>query len=150
LHAKRHDEIVVLNRLLREERAKRREVQRSVSEFVLATRGELAAREVIEPAMTRSQSSLETRPQQLIQALAQRLRSERALDASPPRISPLPIRMGGNGLGVCSPEKRPVSIRDLHPAAQVRADVKMIERARLRRSVGLGVDASFFDQPRSL
>lgn len=153
MHAQRRAEFGTLKRQLLDERAKRKEMQRSVSELIMATRREMAAQRAPEPepAMTRSQSSLELPPQRtvLMDALAVKGRRDRARDASPPRIAPLPIKLGGTGLGLYSPEKPPVSIWELHPAAQARAEVKQIERARMRRSYGLRVDASFFDPRRS-
>jgi hypothetical protein len=151
VHAQRRAEYGTLKQQLLDERSKRKEMQRSISELVLATRGELASSQrapVLEPAMPQSQSSFEIRPQRtvLMQAMSQKGRL-RTRHASPVRISPLPIRMGGTGLGLYSPEKSPVTIWELHPAAQARAEVKQIQRARVRRSYGLLVDGTFFDPP---
>lgn len=151
INDKRREDLRNLKRQLKEERSKRKQLQRSASEVVLAARGDITPQtSKVQSGMMRSFSTTEisrqrTRLIDALSAMAQRER-EKAGNSSPSKIVPLPIKMGGTGLGEYSPDARPTAIHQLHPAAQARKEVKQLQRAQSRHAYGFGVDASFFQQ----
>jgi len=150
INDKRREDLRNLKRQLKEERS-RKQLQRSASEVVLAARGDITPQtSKVQSGMMRSFSTTEisrqrTRLIDALSAMAQRER-EKAGNSSPSKIVPLPIKMGGTGLGEYSPDARPTAIHQLHPAAQARKEVKQLQRAQSRHAYGFGVDASFFQQ----